>query len=243
MTSPARWRGRALVTVVVAGLLSVAGGATYAAAGPGGASPVPPGGPRDAYEASLGQPPRVYQPPGGLGHAWAGLPPYVANASAYSGGEFILDDAPFDDSGADTTPGNGLDQSRAQAAATLPGVCQTAVGTPTDPARNGDGLGDGLARAAGPGCPGGAVRRGAPARRPRGSGRAARRPPPAGQLASRKRVSTRVPKSSADSGTRSSTPWNSAEKSRSPGSRSGEKPKQRIPRVENDFASVPPDRQ
>ena len=35
-------------------------------------------------------------------------------------------------------------------------------------------------------------------------------------------------------------PWNSAVKSRSAGSSSGEKPKQRMPSVENDFASVPP---
>lgn len=44
------------------------------------------------------------------------------------------------------------------------------------------------------------------------------------QTSSRNRSSTRAPNSSASTGTRSSTPWNSAPKSRSRGSRSGAKP-------------------
>ena len=50
-----------------------------------------------------------------------------------------------------------------------------------------------------------------------------------------------MPNFSASTGTRSSTPWNSAAKSSSGGSRSGTKPKQRIPRRAKAFASVPPD--
>src|SRR4051812_45138641 len=105
--------------IVVLGLLLAPAGAL--AADPPRA--LPSGGPRDAYEQSLGQPPRVYQPPGGLGHEWAGDPSYVANAATYSQGELIASDAPFDDSGADTTPGNGEGYSTALATATLPGVC------------------------------------------------------------------------------------------------------------------------
>ena len=65
----------------------------------------------------------------------------------------------------------------------------------------------------------------------------------AGQQRSRKPSRTRVPNWRAVTGTRSSTPWNMPEKSRSAGSRSGAKPKQRMPSRLNDFASVPPDRQ
>ena len=54
------------------------------------------------------------------------------------------------------------------------------------------------------------------------------------------RSRTRAPNSSASTGTRSSTPWNSAVKSRSAGSRSGAKPKQRMPSLLNALASVPP---
>ena len=52
--------------------------------------------------------------------------------------------------------------------------------------------------------------------------------------------STRAPNSSASTGTRSSTPWNSAVKSRSSGSRSGANPNVRMPRLTKCFASVPP---
>ena len=48
--------------------------------------------------------------------------------------------------------------------------------------------------------------------------------PAADQQVRSSRSRTRVPKVSASTGTRSSTPWNNAEKSRSAGSRSGEKP-------------------
>ena len=56
-----------------------------------------------------------------------------------------------------------------------------------------------------------------------------------GQQRSRKESRTRVPNCRAATGTRSSTPWNIPEKSRSAGSRSGAKPKHRIPSRLNDF--------
>ena len=52
-----------------------------------------------------------------------------------------------------------------------------------------------------------------------------------------------MPNCRAVTGTRSSTPWNMPEKSRSAGSCRGAKPKQRMPSRLNDLASVPPDRQ
>ncbi len=61
-----------------------------------------------------------------------------------------------------------------------------------------------------------------------------------GQQCSRKCSRTWVPNVSASTGTRSSTPWNNAEKSRSGGSRNGTNPKHRIPNRANAFASVPP---
>src|SRR4051812_10648683 len=45
------------------------------AAAPATAATLPAGGPRDVYERSLGDPPRVYEPPGALGHDWRGTPP------------------------------------------------------------------------------------------------------------------------------------------------------------------------
>src|SRR3954452_15357195 len=101
---------------------------------------LPAEGPRDAYEQSLGRAPVVYQPPGGLGHDWAGTPPYVANAAAYSGGELIASDTPFDDSGADTQPGNGDGYGTVLSVATLPGVCGGKGATGAEPplSRHGD---------------------------------------------------------------------------------------------------------
>src|SRR5260370_5808849 len=64
-----------------------------------------------------------------------------------------------------------------------------------------------------------------------------------GQQRWRKSSSTRTPNLSASTGTRSSTPWNMPKKSSSAGRRRGANPKQRIPSVLNDLASVPPDRQ
>ena len=56
-------------------------------------------------------------------------------------------------------------------------------------------------------------------------------PVPDDQLPRRNRSSTRTPNCSPSTGTRSSMPWNSAAKFRSAGSRSGAKPKQRMPSV------------
>jgi hypothetical protein len=67
--------------------------------------------------------------------------------------------------------------------------------------------------------------------------------PPGPQQLSRKSSSTRTPNWRASTGTRSSTPWNMPAKSRSGGSRSGAKPKHRIPIAAKDLASVPPERQ
>src|SRR4051812_25176928 len=107
-------------------------------AGVAGPSPLPAGTPRDAYERSLGEAPRVYQPPGELGHDWRGTPPYVSGAVAYSRGELIADDTPFDDSGADSVPGNGDGTGAAVAAGTLPGVCQPGPGSAPQPLQYGD---------------------------------------------------------------------------------------------------------
>ena len=64
-----------------------------------------------------------------------------------------------------------------------------------------------------------------------------------GQQRARNPSRTRTPNSSASTGTRSFTPWNMPAKSRSAGSRSGANPKHLMPSLENDLASVPPDRQ
>lgn len=61
-------------------------------------------GPRVRYEASLGQPPRVLQPMGRLGHAWAGDPSYVAGTARRSSGELIYSDYLYDDTGATLYP-------------------------------------------------------------------------------------------------------------------------------------------
>ena len=91
--------------VIVVALLTLVGSRADAAL-PGLAPPpdLLAGGPRDMYEVRLGKPPRALQPAGGLGHSWAGDPPYIAGLSWYSQGEFIYNDTPFDDTGADTVP-------------------------------------------------------------------------------------------------------------------------------------------
>jgi hypothetical protein len=58
---------------------------------------------------------------------------------------------------------------------------------------------------------------------------------------SRKRSKTRAPNRRASVGTRSSTPWKSAVKSRLAGSLNGANPKHRIPSLCQCLASVPPD--
>ena len=76
-----------------------------------------------------------------------------------------------------------------------------------------------------------------------GPGRAAGAHRQVPQQRSRKSSSTRTPNLSASTGTRSSTPWNMPKKSSSAGRRRGANPKQRMPRVLNVLASVPPERQ
>jgi hypothetical protein len=78
---------------------------------------------RDAYEASLGTPPRELAPPGLLGHEWRGTGSGVAGDAVVSRGELVLDDRPFDDTGADTRPGNGPVVQEGVDAATVSGLC------------------------------------------------------------------------------------------------------------------------
>lgn len=69
---------------------------------PAGSAPAPRG-PRQAYEASLGQPPRQLAPTGRLGREWRGTPTGVAGSVGYRSGELIIEDRVFDDTGADRT--------------------------------------------------------------------------------------------------------------------------------------------
>lgn len=77
-------------------------------------------GPRDDFERRLGEPPARLRLSGGLGHEWRGDPPYEAGAVVVDRGELIVNDAPFDDTGADTVPGNGEGVGRLLRAGTLP---------------------------------------------------------------------------------------------------------------------------
>ena len=114
-----------LGVAVVMGPLALALTPPWSAAGAPGDPPadLPAAGARAAYEASLGQPPRVLTLSGHVGHAWIGTPGYIAGASTYSRGEFIYNDPVFDDTGADTSPGDTEAALAAIAAATLPGLC------------------------------------------------------------------------------------------------------------------------
>lgn len=78
---------------------------------------------RDDYERSLGTPPVELSPPALLGHTWRGTGTTVAGDAVVSRGELVLEDRPFDDTGADTTPGNGTTAQTAVDAATLSGLC------------------------------------------------------------------------------------------------------------------------
>jgi hypothetical protein len=78
---------------------------------------------RDDYERSLGAAPRELAPPALLGHAWRGTGTTVAGDAVVSRGELILEDRPYDDTGADTRPGNGPTTQTAVEAATLSGLC------------------------------------------------------------------------------------------------------------------------
>lgn len=78
---------------------------------------------RDAYEAGLGQPVRELAPPALLGHRWDGTGSGIAGRVVLSRGELVLDDRPFDDTGADTLPRNGPPVQSGVDAATLSGFC------------------------------------------------------------------------------------------------------------------------
>ena len=101
---------RALGVVAVTASLVVA--ATPASAGV-----------RDAYEAALDRPAVDLVPRGLLGHDWRGTGTTVAGDAVVSRGELVLEDRPFDDTGADTRPGNGPVVQTGVDAATLSGLC------------------------------------------------------------------------------------------------------------------------
>ena len=88
------------------------------------AAPAIADSPGDRYRASLSAPPQQLRPPALLGHHWAGDGTGIAGEATLSRGELVLDDRPFDDTGADTVPGNGTAIATVDGAATLPGLCQ-----------------------------------------------------------------------------------------------------------------------
>ncbi len=78
---------------------------------------------RDDYDRSLGAAPQELSPPSLLGHRWTGTGTGIAGTANVSRGELVVDDRPFDDTGADTTPKNGPPVQTAVDAATLSGLC------------------------------------------------------------------------------------------------------------------------
>lgn len=124
-------RRRALGLLMAAGLLTIPTVAARASA-PAPATTTAPATPRGYYEASLGRPASTYQPPGHLGHAWAAPSPGLVGAPIYDHGELVLDDSPFDDTGA-AQPLNADVYGPAYAAATLPGLCPTNSGSTSFP--------------------------------------------------------------------------------------------------------------
>ena len=78
---------------------------------------------RDGYEAALRSPAVDLVPRGLLGHAWRGTGTTIAGDAVVSRGELVLEDRPFDDTGADTRPGNGPVVQTGVDAATLNGLC------------------------------------------------------------------------------------------------------------------------
>lgn len=78
---------------------------------------------RDAYEASLGTPPAELRPRGLLGRVWSGTGTGISGAATVSKGELVVDDRPFDDTGADTSPVNGPPVQAGVDTATLSGLC------------------------------------------------------------------------------------------------------------------------
>ena len=129
-------------SITLAGALLLAGPAAVAARAsgpigpPGGDpawAPLPSQSPRQFYESSLGKPPSTYRLTGRLGYAWRGTSPGLVGAPAYDRGELILDDSPFDDTGAATSSLNASTYGPAYAAATLPGLCPTNGGSTSYP--------------------------------------------------------------------------------------------------------------
>lgn len=78
---------------------------------------------RDIYEQSLGTAPAQLHPKALLGHTWRGTGTGISGTAVVSNGELIIDDRPFDDTGADTQPGNGPTVQSGVDAATLSGLC------------------------------------------------------------------------------------------------------------------------
>ena len=78
---------------------------------------------RDVYEQSLGAPPLQLRPKALLGHTWVGDGTGISADAVVSRGELVLEDRPFDDTGADTLPNNGPIVQTGVDAATLSGLC------------------------------------------------------------------------------------------------------------------------
>lgn len=78
---------------------------------------------RDLFERTLGSPPAQLRPPALLGHRWVGDGTGISGDAVASRGELILEDRPFDDTGADTLPHNGPPLQTGLDAGTLSGLC------------------------------------------------------------------------------------------------------------------------
>lgn len=88
-------------------------------------------GSRSDYEASLGTPADQLHPRALLGHTWVGTGTGIAGEVVMSRGELIVEDRPFDDTGADTLPHNGPPFEAASTAGGLSGSCTSASGYST----------------------------------------------------------------------------------------------------------------
>ena len=94
---------------------------------------------RDVYEASLGTAPAALHPRALLGHPWVGSGTGISGDAVVSRGELVIDDRPFDDTGADTSPLNGPSVQTGVDAATLSGLCTPASSFSTGDATYPDG--------------------------------------------------------------------------------------------------------
>ena len=74
---------------------------------------------RDLYEQSLGAAPLQLRPKALLGYPWVGDGSGISAEAVVSRGELIIEDRPFDDTGADTSPLNGPPIQMGVDAATL----------------------------------------------------------------------------------------------------------------------------